>query len=125
MNKFCTLKSVFKEIYTFEQTLQKTFGLTINEIMTLCSISTGRPTSSAIAKELGVSFPRMSKIISELENKGFIKKNADKTDKRKTILSLSIKGKSKMSSIKESSVAFPQIRVVRKKKKIEPITSFR
>lgn len=121
MDKFCTLKNVFKEIYRFEQCLQNDYGLSINEIMTLCTLTGGRFTSSDLARELGVSFPRMSKIISELEKKGYIKRRSDDTDKRRVFLALTIRGKRKMMEIKSEAIAFPQIKVIRKKKKAEMV----
>jgi len=121
MDRLCTLKNVFKEIYKFEQFLQKELGLSINEIMILCTLSGGRFTSSALAKELGVSSPRMSKIIAELEEKGLVKRRMDEGDRRKVVLALTIKGKRKLICVKDSSISFPQIKVVRKKKKIDMI----
>jgi len=50
-------------------------------------------TITAIAKEIGHSHPSVSKIISEMSKKGFVKEKKDKTDGRRNMVSLSAKGK--------------------------------
>jgi DNA-binding MarR family transcriptional regulator/GNAT superfamily N-acetyltransferase len=50
-------------------------------------------TITAIAKEIGHSHPSVSKIISEMVEKGLVKEKKDKTDGRKNMVSLSAKGK--------------------------------
>jgi len=50
-------------------------------------------TITAIAKEIGHSHPSVSKIISEMAAKGFVKEKNDKTDGRRNLISLSKKGK--------------------------------
>src|SRR4051812_42519376 len=50
-------------------------------------------TITAIAKEIGHSHPSVSKIISEMSKKGFVKEKKDKSDGRRNMVSLSAKGK--------------------------------
>jgi len=50
-------------------------------------------TITAIAKEIGHSHPSVSKIISEMVDKGLVKEKKDKTDGRRNMVSLSAKGK--------------------------------
>lgn len=50
-------------------------------------------TITAIAKEIGHSHPSVSKIISEMVEKGLVKEKKDKTDGRRNMVSLSAKGK--------------------------------
>lgn len=50
-------------------------------------------TITAIAKEIGHSHPSVSKIISEMVDKGLVKEKKDKTDGRRNMVSLSPKGK--------------------------------
>ena len=53
----------------------------------------GARTITAIAKEIGHSHPSVSIIVKEMRAKGLIKEIADKTDKRKNVITLSTKGK--------------------------------
>lgn len=57
-------------------------------------------TITAIAKEIGHSHPSVSKIISEMVDKGLIKEKKDKADGRKNMVSLSTKGKEITEKIK-------------------------
>ena len=50
-------------------------------------------TITGIAKEIGHSHPSVSKIISEMVKKGFVKEKKDKADGRRNMVSLSAKGK--------------------------------
>jgi DNA-binding MarR family transcriptional regulator len=50
-------------------------------------------TITAIAKEIGHSHPSVSKIISEMAKKGYVKEKADKADGRRNMVSLSAKGR--------------------------------
>ncbi|PWV51508.1 bifunctional helix-turn-helix transcriptional regulator/GNAT family N-acetyltransferase [Chitinophaga sp. S165] len=58
-------------------------------------------TITAIAKEIGHSHPSVSKIISEMVEKGLVKEKKDKTDGRRNMVSLSAKGKDITGKIQE------------------------
>lgn len=58
-------------------------------------------TITAIAKEIGHSHPSVSKIISEMVEKGIVKEKKDKTDGRRNMVSLSAKGKEVTGKIEE------------------------
>jgi DNA-binding MarR family transcriptional regulator/GNAT superfamily N-acetyltransferase len=58
-------------------------------------------TITAIAKEIGHSHPSVSKIISEMVEKGIVKEKKDKTDGRRNMVSLSVKGKEVTGKIDE------------------------
>ncbi|SHN10910.1 GNAT family N-acetyltransferase [Chitinophaga sp. CF418] len=58
-------------------------------------------TITAIAKEIGHSHPSVSKIISEMVEKGLVREKKDKTDGRRNMVSLSAKGKEITGKIEE------------------------
>ncbi|MFT3933792.1 MAG: bifunctional helix-turn-helix transcriptional regulator/GNAT family N-acetyltransferase [Chitinophagaceae bacterium] len=58
-------------------------------------------TVTAIAKEIGHSHPSVSKIVSEMVKKGFIKEKKDKTDGRRNMVCLSAKGKAVTEKIQD------------------------
>src|SRR6056297_3338998 len=95
----CTIKDVFKKIYKFENNLQKTFNLSINEILTLCTLSSRKMSSTELANEIGVSPSRMSRILKKLEDKKLITRALSKKDKRKMIFDLTDSGKNKINNI--------------------------
>jgi len=58
------------------------------------SLAQGEEKSITIlAKEIGHSHPSVSKIISEMSKKGYVKENKDKNDGRRNVVSLTNKGK--------------------------------
>ncbi len=105
----CTIKDVFKKIYKFENNLQKTFNLSINEILTLCTLSSKKMSSTGMAKEIGVSPSRMSRILKKLEEKKLITRALSKKDKRKMIFDLTQNGREKISRIYKSNIKIPKI----------------
>ncbi|HAF07871.1 MAG: winged helix DNA-binding protein [bacterium] len=121
MEKICYLKKIFKELYLFDYNLKKETNLSMNEAMVLCSINEKKTDLTNLSKELFVSKPRMTKIIEKLVRKGLVKKNVSENDRREKYLVLTKKGYKKISEIKEKKIPFPQIKLIRKKRKITPI----
>ncbi|MEO0234428.1 MAG: MarR family transcriptional regulator [candidate division WOR-3 bacterium] len=121
MEKICYLKKIFKELYLFDYNLKKETKLTMNEAMVLCTISEKKMDLTQLSKELYVSKPRMTKITEKLIKKGFLKKLVSETDKREKYLVLTEKGYKKIHEIKDKKIPFPQIRLIRKKRKIVTI----
>ena len=94
MELICQIKDVYKALYTFEKEFAERFGMTINEAMLLCCMKDGneRP-ANEIAEFIGLSNSRVSKIITSVEEKGWIVRAMGAKDKRKMIFSLSEVGK--------------------------------
>lgn len=61
----------------------------------------GAKTVTAIAKEIGHSHPSVSKIITEMVKKGYVKEKNDKADGRRNMVSLSPKGKEIIEKIQD------------------------
>lgn len=61
----------------------------------------GAKTVTAIAKEIGHSHPSVSKIITEMAKKGYVKEKNDKADGRRNMVSLSPKGKEIIEKIQD------------------------
>lgn len=108
-DNLCKIKDVFKKIYKFENNLQSKFNISINEILTICSLSNMKMSSTELANEIGVSPSRMSRILKKLENKKFIKRTLSKNDKRKMIFNLTQKGKNKVKEVHNSDIKIPDI----------------
>ncbi|GEM_PF-2498928 len=121
MEKVCYLKKIFKELYLFDYNLKKETNLSMNEAMVLCSINEKKTDLTCLSKELFVSKPRMTKIIEKLVKKGLVKKIVSENDRREKYLVLTEKGYKKIREIKEKKIPFPQIKLIRKKRKIIPI----
>jgi len=111
MKKLCDLKEVVKEIYKFESELHKNFKLSINESLCLCTLSSGEMSSGDLAKEIGISVSRMSRILKSLEDKKLVMRNFSDTDKRKMIFTITDSGMSKILKLKKSELMIPEIKI--------------
>ncbi|SIO01863.1 bifunctional helix-turn-helix transcriptional regulator/GNAT family N-acetyltransferase [Chitinophaga niabensis] len=61
----------------------------------------GASTVTAIAREIGHSHPSVSKIVTEMAKKGYVKEKNDKADGRRNMVSLSPKGKEIVEKIQD------------------------
>lgn len=69
------------------------------------SLSQGEEkTITELAKAIGHSHPSVSKIISEMLKKKYVKESKDKTDKRRNVISLSEKGKEISNKIQDQLI---------------------
>jgi len=67
--------------------------LTVPQFRILANINRGLRTVSEIAEHHGVSQPAMTKMVNGLEKRGLIRRRTSDVDVRRTILSLTPKGK--------------------------------
>ena len=105
MELICQIKDVYKALYTFEKEFSEGFGMTINEAMLLCCMKDGkeRP-ANEIAEFIGLSNSRVSKIITSVEEKGWIVRAMGAEDKRKMIFSLTKAGKMVVKKMKDNQI---------------------
>lgn len=61
-------------------------------------------TSTELAENLDVSLPRVASILNSLEAKKLVQKLVDDTDKRKTVINITQKGKNLVLSKKEEAI---------------------
>lgn len=104
MKNFCTLRNIYRSIREFELKFQQKHGLCLNEGMLLCSLQSGKYSSSEIAEMLGLTNSNTSKVIKSVEDKGYIERILGQDDKRQMYFLITESGASKLSEIKcESS----------------------
>lgn len=61
---------------------------------------------SELSENLGVTMPRIVAVINTLQNKELIEKNLDSNDKRKSIISITNKGKDNIIKKKKDAIKF-------------------
>lgn len=61
---------------------------------------------SELSENLGVTMPRIVAVINTLQKKELIEKNIDSTDKRKSIISITNKGKDNIIKKKKDAIKF-------------------
>jgi DNA-binding MarR family transcriptional regulator len=99
MENLCKIKEVFKKIHQFEQKLNNDLNVTINEAMVLCSLYETIKCSGDIAADTGISTSRTSRVLLALEQKGYVTRSFNGTDKRKMMFELSAGGLEKKQEI--------------------------
>ena len=100
MEPICAIKDIYKILYQFEKNFSEVHAITINEAMLLCCLKDNEAKSAGmICDYIGLSNSRVSKVITSVENKGFIRRNINKEDKRQMFFSLTPKGKEKIQQI--------------------------
>lgn len=105
MDIICQIKDVYKSLYVFEKEFSEKFRMTINEAMLLCCMKDGKPRSAnEIVEFIGLSNPRVSKIIISVEEKGWITREMGAEDKRKMIFSLSDEGQKVVRMMRKNPI---------------------
>ena len=77
--------------------------ITINEAMLLCCLKDGdTKTAGMICEYIGLSNSRVSKVITSVENKGYIRRNINQNDKRQMCFSLTPDGTEKIQQMMQT-----------------------
>ena len=107
MEAICVIKDIYKTLYQFEKTFSDVHEITINEAMLLYCLKDNQPKSAGtICEYIGLSNSRVSKVITSVENKGFIDRTMSKEDKRQMFFSLTPKGKEKVQKMMNAELRF-------------------
>lgn len=105
MEPICALKDIYKTLYQFEKDFSDRHDITINEAMLLCCLKDGEcKTAGAIYDYIGLSNSRVSKVITSVENKGFISRSISPEDKRQMLFNLTQEGKEKVARMQRSDL---------------------
>ncbi|MBD8387559.1 MarR family winged helix-turn-helix transcriptional regulator [Dysgonomonas sp. BGC7] len=110
MEPICKLKDIYKALYSFEKDFAENNGITINEGMLLCCLKDGKPKSANdLCDFVGLSNSRVSRIITTVEEKGFIVRKMGTTDKRQMIFTLTDQGKEKTKEMQSQKMDFSKL----------------
>ena len=99
MERICVIKDIYKALYRFERDFAEEHGITINEAMVLCSLKEGERTAGALCEYVG-----LSKVITAVENKGYVRRAIAPHDKRQMVFSLTDEGRAKIRSAMASGL---------------------
>lgn len=97
--KLCLLRDIFRSIREFEIEFQEQYDLCLNEGMALCSLRSGKKTSSDLAELLGLSASNTSKVIKSIEVKNLIQRSMGEKDKRLMYFELTSEGIQKLQQL--------------------------
>lgn len=107
MESICRLKEVYRALYEFEAKFLTTYGITINEGIILCLLSSGARNAGEICEECSLSTSRLSKVLAMLESKGFVCRSIGVGDRRKVAVSLTEDGAAKVKAMKAEEICIP------------------
>lgn len=100
MNDICIIKELYMILYKFEKDFLNRNHISINEAMVLCFLKDKKSKKAGEIKEyVGLSNSRMSKVLSEMEEKKLIERKYDSADKRVMLFIIKREGISKMEEI--------------------------
>lgn len=103
----CNKRYIQSFIPVLRKPLRRYIDITINEAMLLCCLKDGETKSAGmICEYIGLSNSRVSKVITAVENKGYIRRNINKNDKRQMCFSLTPGGKEKIQQMMNAELCF-------------------
>jgi len=105
----CRVKDLVVSIYRLEKRLRTRYGLTLNEILCLCSVSRLEQSPGELAGELQISGSRISRILGSLEKKGLVQRRFSDRDRRSVLLRITRDGEKRISRIRTEGSAFPSL----------------
>lgn len=110
MEAICVIKDIYKTLYQFEKQFSEAHDITINEAMLLCCLKDSEAKSAGTLCEfIGLSNSRVSKVITAVEDKGFIRRSINKEDKRQMFFSLTPKGKEKIQQMMNAELCIDSL----------------
>lgn len=110
METLCKIRDVHCAIARFEEQFIRTYGLSLNEGMVLCTLlHTPKMASSEIAGALGLSASNASKLIRSVEEKKLIRRLIGKDDKRQMHFSLTEEGRKRILDIRNDTIELPDL----------------
>ena len=104
MEPICAIKDIYKILYQFEKNFSEVHAITINEAMLLCCLKDNEASRQDDLRLYRSFNSRVSKVITSVENKGFIRRNINKEDKRQMFFSLTPKGKEKIQQMMQAEL---------------------
>ena len=93
-------------LYQFEKEFLETNKISINDAMILCCLKNGGEKSAGeVCDFVGLSNSRVSKVLCEVEDMGFIARRLGSTDRRQMFFSLTESGNNKVLEMKNMSLS--------------------
>ena len=109
MVDLCKIKELLVEIHQLEKRLRNQFRISLNESLALCCLSKRGYAPGDLARELELSSSRVSRVINDLEAKGFVNRALSHGDRRMLELEITDTGLEKLDQLKSSGYLFSKI----------------
>lgn len=110
MESIIKLKDIYKALYSFEKQYADANDITINEAIILYALRDGKPkAANELYDYVGLSKSRVSRILADIERKGFIVRKVGVKDKRHMLFTLSYAGNEKIKEILNQRINFSKL----------------
>lgn len=109
LTDLCSMKDALLKINMLERRLRSQFQVTLNESLCLCCVSLFDLTAGDLARELGLSTSRISRVLNSLEQKKLIVRSFAEEDRRAVRLEITQHGNTVLEELKNAGFTFPAI----------------
>ncbi len=110
MDRLCKIRDLQRAVMHFEADFETHYGISLNEGMTLCTLSrTERMCPGELGEALGLTPSNMSKVLRTIESKGLAAREMCCRDRRQFFYSLTPQGRELLESIHCSELEMPDL----------------
>lgn len=110
MDRLCRIRDLQRAVMHFEADFETHYGISLNEGMTLCTLSrTERMCPGELGEALGLTPSNMSKVLRTVESKGLATREMCCQDRRQFFYSLTPQGRKLLESIHCSELEMPDL----------------
>lgn len=108
MDKLCRIRDLQRAVMRFEATFEAHYGISLNEGMTLCTLSkVERMCPGELGEALGLTPSNMSKVLRTAESKGLVAREMCCKDRRQIYYSITPQGGRLLGSLDCSAMELP------------------
>ncbi|MDO4790380.1 MAG: winged helix DNA-binding protein [Porphyromonas sp.] len=105
----CLMRELMISIRDLEQQLIESAHCDLNQAMSLCVIAGESVSASEVSSRIGLLPAHTSKLLSAVEDRGWIERRLGREDKRKIFFTLTRKGEQKLAEIKSLNLTIPEL----------------
>ena len=103
------MRELFRSLSLMESDLQQRHGMKFNEAMLLCCIGEGVLSASEISRQTGLTPSNTSKVLRQLESKGWLRRSIAGDDHRQVLFKLTADGLGKLSHLQTDEMEVPEL----------------
>ena len=108
MDKLCRIRDLQRAVMRFEADFEAHYGISLNEGMTLCSLSQcEKMCPGELGEALGLTPSNMSKVLRTVESKGLVEREMCCKDRRQIYYSITPQGHRLLGSLDCRAIELP------------------
>ncbi|MBN2861053.1 MAG: MarR family transcriptional regulator [Sphaerochaetaceae bacterium] len=103
----CSIRRIITDLKDIEEAVRGQTSLSLNEALCLCQHDKGNSDPSSLAKEMGLSPSRMTRILDSLSAKGYIERLPSEQDRRSVSVRVTAQGSRMTETLHSISLEIP------------------